>query len=156
MRTLAVAVAVLSLVACSKKDEAPAVDTTAAVPAAPAAPAALTVADLTGTWDVAVKNEAGDSTLTTYVLSAPADTSKWTMQFTGRKDVIPTHIMAIAGDSVTLHTGPYSSALRKDVKVTTHAVYRLVDGKMVGKAVAHYSVKTADSVRTLNVEGTKK
>mgnify|MGYP000176759720 CR=1 FL=1 len=154
MRTIGVAVALLALAACSKKDEAPAVDTAAVAPAP--APAALTVADLTGNWDVAVKNEAGDSTLTTYVLSAPADTSKWTMQFTGRTDAIPTHITAMAGDSVTLHAGPYSSALRKDIKVWTQAVYRLVDGKIVGKAVAHYSVKTADSVRTLNVEGTKK
>lgn len=154
MRTIGVAVALLALAACSKKDEAPAVDTTAALPAA--APAALTVADLTGSWDMAVKNEAGDSTLTTYVLSAPADTTKWTMQFTGRNDAIPTHITSMAGDSVTLHAGPYASALRKDIQVWTDAVYRLVDGKLVGKAVAHYSVKTADSVRTLNVEGTKK
>lgn len=156
MRTIGVAVALLAIMACTKKDETPAVDTTAAAPAPAPAPAAITAADLTGSWDVSVKNEAGDSTLTTYVLTAPADTSKWTMQFKGRSDAIPTHITAMAGDSVTLHTGPYSSALRKDVQVWTDAVYRIVDGKMVGKAVAHYSVKTADSVRTLNVEGTKK
>jgi hypothetical protein len=155
MRTIGVAVALFALAACSKKDEAPAVDTTTVVPV-PAAPATLTVADLTGTWEVEVRNEAGDSVLTTYVLTAPADTSKWSMQFTGRKDAIPTQLVAVAGDSAVVHTGPYSSALRKDIKVTTDVVYRLVDGKLVGKAVAHYNVKTADSVRMLNISGTKR
>lgn len=157
MRTLAVAVAVLVLVACSKKDDAPAADTSGTTPvaAAPAPPPALTLADVEGNWDVNVKNDA-DSILTSYSFAAPADTSKWTMTFTGRKDALPVQILAMAGDSISTRVGPYSSALRKNVKVTTDATYRVSGGKLSGTAVGHYSVKTADSVVTFKLDGTKK
>lgn len=154
MRIPGIAVAVLALVACSTKDEAPAVDTTAVV--TPAAPAAITLADVAGVWDVQVKNEAGDSVLTTNVLTATADTTGWSMQFPGTPAAIPTRVVSVGGDSVVTNTGPYSSVLRKNVQVTVDGVYRLVDGKLVGKATAHYNVKTADSVRVLNTEGTKR
>ena len=51
--------------------------------------------------------------------------------------------------------GPYESVLRKGVKVTTHSVFRLQDGKLVGTTVAHYAIKGADSVRNLRSEGTR-
>lgn len=155
MRIFGVALAVLTLAACSKKDETPAVDTTAAVAPAPAAPAALTLADVEGNWDVNVKNDA-DSTLTSYVFAAGADTSKWTMTFKGRKDAIPVRIVAMAGDSISTQVGPYSSAVRKNVQVTTDATYRVSGGNLTGTAVGHYSVKTADSVMTFKLDGTKK
>lgn len=157
MRTLAVAVAVLSLAACSKKDDAPAADTsgTTAAVTTPAPAPALTLADLEGNWDVNVKNDA-DSLVTSYTFAAPADTSKWTMTFTGRNDAIPVHILGMAGDSIWTRVGPYSSALRKNVKVTTDATYRVSGGKLVGTAVGHYAVKSADSVKTFKLDGAKK
>jgi len=45
--------------------------------------------------------------------------------------------------------------LRKGVKVTTHSVFRLQDGKLVGTTVARYTTKGADSVRNLRSEGTR-
>ena len=155
MRKLVVAVAVVSLVACSKKDETPAVDTTATATPAPAAPAALTLADVQGNWDVIVKNDA-DSTVASYSLVAGLDSSKWTMTFTGRKDALPVRFVAMAGDSISTQVGPYSSAVRKNVQVITDATYRVSGGKLTGTAVGHYSVKTADSVRTFKLDGTKK
>jgi len=35
-------------------------------------------------------------------------------------------------------------------------VFHLQNGMLKGTTIAHYSVKTADSVRTLMTEGTKK
>jgi hypothetical protein len=157
MRALAVAVAVLALAACSKKDEAPAADTsgTTAAVATPAPPPAITLADVEGNWDVNVKNDAV-IIVKSYAFAAPADTSKWTMTFTGRKDAMPVHILGMSGDSLWTRVGPYSSAVRKNVQVTTDATYRVSGGKLVGTAVGHYAVKTADSVMTFKLDGTKK
>ena len=99
-------------------------------------------------------NQAGDTTLLTYELTAMADTAGWTIKFADRKNTIPAHVMA-DGDSVIMDAGPYPSALRKGVQVTIHGASRLVDGKLVGMTTAHYSVKTADSVRVLKMEGTR-
>jgi hypothetical protein len=51
--------------------------------------------------------------------------------------------------------GPYESVLRKRLKVTTHSVFRLQEGKLVGTTAAHYTTKGADSVRNLRSEGTR-
>jgi len=64
-------------------------------------------------------------------------------------------IVDLAGDSIVADAGPYESALRKGVKVTTHSVFRLQDGKLVGTTVAHYATKGADSVLNLRSEGTR-
>jgi hypothetical protein len=156
MRSLAlVALAGLVVVGCAKKDK-PA-DTVVAAPApapAPPPPAAITLADVAGTWNMVTKNAAGDSTLLTYVLVAKADTTGWTITFPKRAPVAM-KVLAVAGDSIVVHAGPYPSALRKGVQVTTHGVMRLQDGKLVGSTKATYNVKTADSVRMLKMEGTK-
>jgi hypothetical protein len=54
-----------------------------------------------------------------------------------------------------IDAGPYSSARRKNVMVTTHTVERLSNGMLAGTTVAHYAVKTADSVLVLTSTGTK-
>ena len=156
MRSLAiVALAGLFVVGCAKKDK-PA-DTVAAAPApapAPPPPAAITLADVAGTWNVVAKNVAGDSTLVTYIMVAKPDTTGWTMTFPKRPPVA-VKVLSVAGDSVVIHAGPYPSALRKGVQVTTHSVLRLQDGKLVGTTKANYNVKTADSVLMIKSEGTK-
>jgi hypothetical protein len=103
---------------------------------------------------VVAKNEKGDSTLVTYVLTARDDTTGWSIQFPDRKSSIPMHV-APGGDSVAYSSGPYPSALRKNVQVSTNGSWRLVDGKLVGTTHAHYNVKTADSVLVLHSEGTR-
>jgi len=87
------------------------------------------------------------------VLTATATDSGWTIMRAKLKaqPVRPT----VGGDSLITDGGPYPSALRKGVQVTTHTVWRLQGGKLIGTTVAHYSVKTADSVRTLHTEGTR-
>ncbi len=64
--------------------------------------------------------------------------------------------VTVSGDSVMTMVGPYDSILRKGVKVTTEGVLHMKDGMMMGTSTAHYTVKTADSVRYLMVEATRK
>ena len=117
---------------------------------ADAANAAL--ATFAGTWNVRGLNEAGDS-IVGYQIVATADTSGWTVILPGR-DPIPLRV-SVDGDSVTTDAGPYESVLRPGVQVTTHAIARVVDGKLVGHTVARYATAAADSVVQIRMDGTK-
>jgi hypothetical protein len=140
-----------AVVGCAKTEtKAPAA---ASVPPPP--PPALTLADVAGKWSVKGMNEARDSTLVTYQLTATADTSGWTITFPNRKQPIPARVAAVAGDSVVIDAGPYESVLRRGVQVTTHGVMRLQNGKLVGLTVAHYKTARPDSVRRIPLEGTR-
>jgi hypothetical protein len=157
MRWLALPLCAVMSVACAKTEKpAAAPDTAAAAlaPAAPAAPAPLALADVAGKWNVVAKNEKEDSTLVKYVLTATDDTTGWSIQFPDRKNSIPMHV-APGGDSVGYSSGPYPSALRKNVQVSTDGSWRLADGKLIGVTHAHYNVKTADSVLVLHSVGTR-
>ena len=133
----------------SAMDQA-AADSTAVAPA-PAAPAAISLADAKGKWKMRTMADGSDSTLVEYTLDA--GDAGWTMHFPKRP---PVPVKATAdGDSIVGDAGPYESVLRKGVKVTTHSVFRLQDGKLVGTTVAHYAIKGADSVRNLRSEGTR-
>jgi hypothetical protein len=146
------------LAACAKKDSA-AVDTTASstvstTTTAPApAPAPINLAEFAGKWDVRSVPATGDTTPTTYVLTATSSTTGWTIKFPGRA-AIPATII-VAGDSVEIDAGPYPSVRRKGVRVTTTGGLRVQNGQLVGTTTAHYKVKTADSVLVLNTTGTR-
>ena len=154
MKTIAFVVCAVAIAACAKPD--PSADTAAAAPAAslPPAPVAIKASDIAGHWTVMGKNSTTDSTLVTYDLAATNDTV-WTMIFANGQKV-PVHVMAVAGDSIVVHSPPYNSVLRKGVRVETTGVLRLQDGKLVGTTVAHYRTKAADSVVTIKMEGTRK
>jgi hypothetical protein len=154
MRRLALFCSTILFVACTKAETPPA-DTSAAVEPAPAPPAPISLAAVAGTYDVVGKNEAGDSSLVTYVLTATADTTGWTLAFPNRKP-IPIRIVSVAGDSIVMESGPYESAIKKGVMVTTNTVTRFENGKLVSRTVAHYNVKTPDSVRIVVAEGVRK
>jgi len=149
MRRFSLVVAAVALAACGTKEQ-PAADTSAA--AAP--PPGISLSDVAGTWTAKVMRMDSDSVILTYDLTTSADPTAWTITFPGRPP-IPMHPMA-DGDSIVVTAGPYESALRKGVQVSTNAVFRLVNGELVGTTVAHYSVKTADSVATLRTVATKK
>jgi len=155
--------AVLS--ACAKKDNA-AIDTTGSssassttntttVPPPPPAPAPAPVnlADFAGKWDVRSVPVSGDTTPTTFVLTATSGTTGWSFKFPGRAPVAAR--ITVAGDSIEIDAGPYSSVRRKRVTVTTNSGFRLQNGNLVGTTTAHYKVKTADSVLVLNSTGTR-
>jgi hypothetical protein len=138
-----------AVVGCAKSENKPPADS-----ATPPPPPALSLADVAGKWSVKAMNEARDTTLLTYELYATADTSGWTITFPNRK-AIPAHVMATGGDSLVIDAGPYESALRKGVQVTTHGVLRLQGGTLAGLTVAHYKTAKPDSVRRIAIEGTR-
>jgi hypothetical protein len=146
------------LAGCAKKDAA--VDTTSAVASSttttttPPAPAPINLADVAGKWDVHSVPTSGDTTPTNYVLTALATPTGWSMAYPGRKAPVPLNVTADA-DSLIVSAGPYSSVRRKGVQVTTNGSFHLQNGNLVGVTTAHYAVKTADSVLTLNATGTR-
>jgi hypothetical protein len=154
--------ATVLLAGCAKSDQA-AKDSAAGVAAAPAAaapapapapPPALSLADVAGKWQMRSVPESGtDTSATTYVLTATADTTGWLMTFpSGVK--VPVHI-AVSGDSVMQKTGTFASQRRKGVKVMSEGSLRLQNGKLVGTTIAHYAKAGPDSVLRLHTEGTK-
>ena len=153
MRRISLVAAVVLVGACAKQEQAPASDS-AVMSTAMAAPAPFSLADAAGTWTYVAKNEAGDSTLVTAEISGSADPASWTLTFAGRPPM--PLVVTVSGDSMLTSAGPYESVLRKGVKVTTVGAMHMKDGKLVGHSTAHYSVKTADSVRHLRVEATRK
>lgn len=108
-------------------------------------PMAGPLADFAGTWSLQALTEAGDSVLISYEMTATDGMDGWTVTFPDR-DPIPAHIMEAAGDSVVIHLGPYPSALRDDVSVTTMTVSRIVDGRMEGYFTATYDMEGPDNV----------
>jgi hypothetical protein len=149
MRRVSIAVAVLALAACAPKEQ-PA-DTTAT--AAPSAPM-IALSDVAGTWTASVMRQDSDSVILTYELVASADPTAWTITFPGRPPIAvrPT----VDGDSIITEAGPYESALRKGVQVTTQGVMRLVNGELVGTTTGRYQTSSADSVAMFRTRATKK
>jgi hypothetical protein len=145
------------LAGCAKKEAA--VDTTSAMTSSSStatttmAPAPIKPADVAGVWNVRAVATSGDTTPTTYVLTATRNTSDWTLTFPG---VAPTQgKVTMDGDSIMIDRGPFVSPTRKGVKVTTRYVMRLQDGNLVGTNTAHFKVKTPDSVIVSNTVGTR-
>ena len=151
---LCLSAAVLS--ACAKKDNA-AVDTSSMAASSTTttstAPAPVNLADVAGKWNMRSVPTTGDTTPTNLVLTATGTTSGWTITFPGRAP-IPERV-TVDGDSIIVEAGPYASVRRKGVQVTTNGVLRLQGGNLVGTTTAHYKVKTADSVMTLNTTATR-
>ena len=154
--SIAVLVGAAVLAGCAKKDDA-AVDTTAdtaAVTTAPPAPTPVNLADVAGKWNMrAVPTSGTDTTPTNSVITATSTTSGWTITFPGRQPV-PMRV-TVDGDSIMTAAGPYPSARRRGVQVTTNGVMRLQGGSLVGSTTAHYKVSTPDSVLVLTSTATR-
>jgi hypothetical protein len=62
----------------------------------------------------------------------------------------------ISGNEISTSVGPYASALRPGVMVTTTGTYQMTNGQIVGNVTARYQgVTTADSVLQLRVVMTR-
>lgn len=146
------------LAGCAKKDEAPVDTSSAMTPSTTStvatAPAAINLADVAGKWDMtSVPTTGTDTSATHYVLTATSNDSGWTIMFPHGKPIADR--VRTDADSIIGEAGPFSSVRRKAVQVTTNSVLRLSGGKLVGTTVAHYKVKSADSVLTLTTTGTR-
>ena len=158
--------ALIALAGCSSKDRS-ASDTAAAVTAipdsaagatmaaTPAAPAPITLGAVAGRWDMRAVPESGDTTATTYVMTATADSTGWMMAFPDRAPV-KLRIVAVGGDSIVAEAGPYASVRRRGVQVTTHSTMRMQGDRLMGHTVAHYKTAGPDSVLQLRTEGTRR
>ncbi|HRP07291.1 MAG TPA: hypothetical protein PLL69_02285 [Gemmatimonadales bacterium] len=149
MRPALLAAAIL-LVACGSDEAAD----SAVIDSTPAAPPALTAADVTGTWNYEVRGMGSDSIIATGQTVVGGDPLSVTQTATGGEPATGT--ISITGDAVSTQVGPYPSALRPGVMVTTSGTYRMVEGDMVGTTTARYTgVTTADSVVELRVRMTR-
>lgn len=106
-------------------------------------PAAISLADVAGTWDGTVTAAGNDTVLTLMELTATADPTGWSMTVTNAKvatmrTVTPVKSVVAEGDSLIVEAGPFQSVLRAGQEVSTHTVYRLQDGKLVGSIMATY------------------
>jgi hypothetical protein len=152
MRRMSVVLVAVALAACAKAEKPAAEPAAAAPPPAPAAPAPLTMADVAGKWAVNVMPEAKDTVILSYTMSIDS-TGMWDT-FPGRKPMAMK--MSMSGDSMMIMSnGNYESMLRKGKMVSTTSVTHMSGGKMMGRTMAHYAVKTADSVLALRMEATK-
>jgi hypothetical protein len=153
MRRITFACITIALAGCGgSADQASTAADSAAL--APAAPAGISLADVAGNWTMQAMPLDSDSVLITYQLTATADQNGWSIRLPDRADPIPMHVMSVAGDSIVLHAGPYASALRQGVTVTTESVSRLQNGMIVGTTTARYSAGP-DSVVNLRHRGTR-
>ena len=155
MRFTALVAFALVLAGCTKKDEAPAVDTTAMAPP-PAPPAPVSLASMAGMWSVSVMPESKDTVLTTYTLDAN-DSTNWHFRFDkGGTEDVGMKVTGVSGDTVMSSTEWFKSSLRKGAKVRTDSKTWMQDGKLMGTTVAHYQSAGADSVVSLRTQGVKK
>ena len=109
------------------------------------APAANILDAFAGTWSMQALTEAGDSVLVDYEMVATSSTDGWTITFPDREP-IPAHIMEAAGDSVVIHVGPYASALRDNVQVSTVTVSRVMGDQMMGYFTATYQTEGGEEI----------
>jgi hypothetical protein len=159
---IAICCSAVVLAGCAKKDNA-AVDTTSAMASSTTStsatttpaptPAPVNLADLAGKWDMRSVPTTGDTTATTFVLTATGTTTGWTIKFPGRSAIAER--VVVSGDSIMTEAGPYQSVRRKGVQVVTNGTFRLQGANLVGNNTAHYKVKTADSVLVLTTTGTR-
>lgn len=128
-------------------------DTMAETEGATGAGGDLAIEDVQGTWTLTAFSQEGDS-LVSYRLDATGDPSGWTVMF---PDTEPVQVRnaTLAGDSLTMELGPYSSALREGVQVTTYTVGRVQGDRMMGHFTARYQTTGADSVLQGRFEGSR-
>jgi hypothetical protein len=158
MRRIALLCSATLLIACAKTEDAPPADTAAAMAPAPEpAPVAAPIAlkDVAGKYAVTGKYEGTDSTVVSYDLNVTGDTTGWTITFPKRQP-IPMRVVSVSGDSIVVESGPYASAIRSGVQVRTNTVYRLENGKLVGRTVARYDTKGPDTLRIVISEAVRK
>ena len=155
MRNVTGGLIALLALGCSKPADKPADATTGEAPAMGAEPAgAISLADVAGTWKVVGTVQGSDGQTVPYDIVATPDREGWTINFPGREPV-PARVTAVEGDSIVVEAGPFESALRKGVQVSTRSVNRLVGGKLVGVTTARYDVTGPDTVSVLDFEGTR-
>jgi hypothetical protein len=152
MRILGLSCCIALVVGCARTGDDAGTDSAAG--ATETAAATISLADVAGTWNVTSTPVTGDTTATTYVLTATAETTGWTITFPNRPPVA-TRIVSVAGDSIVMTAGPFESVRRRGVQVTTHSILRKEGDRLVGVTHASYATTGADTALMLRTEGTR-
>lgn len=147
MRWLVLFCATVSGVGCAPAEKQPPQDQATAA-------AIVSLADFAGAWTITGFAESSDSVLITYELNATATPDGWTSTLPGRQPM-PVRVVLVDGDSVVTETGPFESALRPGIMVTTRSVARLQADTLTGSIVARYDA-AGDSVLTGRLRGVRK
>ena len=135
--------------ACTKKEEAAPVDSTAVVAAAPAP------ASHVGKWAVKVMPQDKDTVLASYVLDITDSQDGWKLTFPN-SEPLDVRVISVGADSIVTDVGPFPSQVQKGQTVkVVHSTWRVNGDKLSGMATVHYDKKTADSVSILRQEGTR-
>lgn len=108
-----------------------------------------------GTWDMRTLNEAGDSVLVSYQVVATDSRSGWSLNFPGR-DPIDIQVLEVVGNDVIAEAGPYASALREGVMVTTRFTFRPRGERMNGEISATYRMPDGEVTVPLRIEGMRR
>lgn len=117
--------------------------------------AMISLADVAGTWTMQALPEVGDSALVTYEMVATDNTEGWRVIFPDREP-IAARVVTVEGDSIVVDVGPYESALRDGIMVSTRSVIRLTDNNLWGTFVARYETTEPDSVLRGRQMGSRK
>jgi hypothetical protein len=92
-----------------------------------------------GTWKAQALLGPKDSVVVAYTFTVAEDGKTATINFPNR-DPIPGRVIALAGDSVVIEAGPYSSSLKPGLTVNSFRTIAYVKGDtMTGTFVADYS-----------------
>jgi hypothetical protein len=114
-----------------------------------------TLSQMAGRWSVEAVPETGaDRSPTRYTLVATPDRSGWSITFEDGLTV-PMTVVAVEGDSVIVHAGPFASRRRANTQTQTHGAIRLEGDRLVGWTRARYETTGADTVLMLRTEGTR-
>lgn len=107
---------------------------------------------ISGRWEIRATPETGDTTPTTFVLTATSSPAGWTITFPGREP-IPTRVLLVAGDSFAIEIGPYSSARRPGVQTITRDVFHLRGDELAGTGISRYRTSAPDSIVPFRLTG---
>lgn len=96
-----------------------------------------------GEWDGTVTSLPDGAIIATMDLTAAAEPAVWSMAIVNARDssqrsTMIGRIVAAAGDSVIVETGPSPSVIRRGQRVSTRGVYRIRDDMMFGTIQATY------------------
>lgn len=151
MRRAAIITVVVAL-ACSPGEQT-ASDTTDTL----AAPAPASLSDYAGTWQGPVTAADGGDAVANLELTAAADPANWSMTVVNATDASRTTTApvraSLSGDTLILESGPFASVLREGAQVSTHSIYRLEGGRLVG--TVHVTYANGDTVM-LRSEATRR
>ncbi len=152
---MAILCAAVLVAGCNTGDRDRAADDTVHMDAGAGQVSSVSLADFAGRWSMQAIPESGaDRSPTNYTLTATTDREGWTITFPNR-DPVPLRIVAVSGDSVVTEAGPYASARRGGVQVTTRTSFHLEGDRIEGWTRARYDTAGPDTVLTLRTEGTR-